>query len=91
MCDEGFNNSKKITLCLQIVSFTNLPNTASVSESVTTETSIQTLYLSPSGTYTCSIDDYSPTRADGNPFIIQMVTISKRFTVLLHFTCPPIS
>jgi len=56
---------------LQAVSIANLPTTANVSESATTETLIHVLEFAPVGLYTCTVDSYTPTRAEGNPFIMQ--------------------
>lgn len=61
----------KIHLNFQPVTIVNLPTTANVSESATSETLIHTLKFAPAGLYTCTLDSYAPTRAEGNPFIIQ--------------------
>lgn len=60
-------------ICFQSVSITSLPTTANVSESATAETLVHTLTFSPAGTYTCVLSSYSPTRAEGNPFLVKTI------------------
>ncbi|KAL4234961.1 hypothetical protein ACF0H5_006602 [Mactra antiquata] len=70
-CSKTGVFSLNVTVVPYVVSISNLPTTANVSESETGEKLVHTLTFTSVDNYTCIIDSYIPTRPEGNPFLIQ--------------------
>ncbi|XP_052818190.1 protocadherin Fat 1-like [Mya arenaria] len=70
-CDATGALIVAVNVLPEAVTISSLPTTESVSESVTSETLVHELVFSPAGSYTCTLDAYSPTRTEGNPFVVQ--------------------
>ena len=66
----------------QDVKITNPSSFGSVSETATTETLAYTLMFASAVPHTCTIDTYSPTRPEGNPFLIKATPTSGKLESL---------